>query len=263
MGSDESHFNISLFVRDKVTRLRQCPYTNHNLFEEKGEPPKRNRTEVLLASLTPYRWAKPAHKTCSNKHFSTWILQSLSSACSDIADIFHLCNHITATIEQNPFSFADQAGMHATGWQIAKAKRARYRVCFPAGWVLLYVRRNAGLLGTGVQDGHLDFHAAPELCFPAVMPWTSLSLSVASVRYAVLKLRSFGQPYVSTWRKTVDCTMMMWSLMSSDVGQTVTNCDQCVCMAQFCFTSTETGIRLIKTGIPGRPPRLSHSSWTP
>ena len=35
--------------------------TNHNLFEEKGEP-KLYRTEVLpLTSLTPYRWAKPAH----------------------------------------------------------------------------------------------------------------------------------------------------------------------------------------------------------
>ena len=31
MGSDESHFNVSLIVRDKVTRLS----TNHNLFEEK------------------------------------------------------------------------------------------------------------------------------------------------------------------------------------------------------------------------------------
>ena len=39
------------------------------------------------------------------------------------------------------------------------------------------------------------------------------------------------------------------------------NCDQCVCMVQCCFTSTET-IRLIRTGSPGRPPRLSHSSWT-
>ena len=35
--------------------------TNHNLFEEKGEP-KRYRTEVIpLTSLTPYRYAKPAH----------------------------------------------------------------------------------------------------------------------------------------------------------------------------------------------------------
>ena len=34
MGSDESHFNVSLIVRDKVTR--QCPETT--MFEEKGEP---------------------------------------------------------------------------------------------------------------------------------------------------------------------------------------------------------------------------------
>ena len=32
-------------------------------------------------------------------------------------------------------------------------------------------------------------------------------------------------------------------------------------MAQCCFTSTET-VRLIRTGSPGWPPRLSHSSWT-
>ena len=51
MGSDESHFNVLLIVRDKVTR--QCPQTT--TFEEKGEP-KRVRTEVLLlTSLTPYR----------------------------------------------------------------------------------------------------------------------------------------------------------------------------------------------------------------
>ena len=30
--------------------------------------------------------------------------------------------------------------------------------------VLLYVHRNLGLLGTGAQDVHLDFHTAPELC---------------------------------------------------------------------------------------------------
>ena len=45
MGSDESHFNVSLIVRDKFTR--QYPQTK----EEKGEP-KRIRTEVpLLTSL--------------------------------------------------------------------------------------------------------------------------------------------------------------------------------------------------------------------
>ena len=51
MGSDESHFNVSLIVRDKVTR--QCPQTT--TLQEKGEP-KRIRTEVpLLTSLMPYR----------------------------------------------------------------------------------------------------------------------------------------------------------------------------------------------------------------
>ena len=51
MGSDESHFNVSLTVKDKVTI--QCPQAT--TFEEKGEP-KRIRTEVpLLTSLTPYR----------------------------------------------------------------------------------------------------------------------------------------------------------------------------------------------------------------
>ena len=51
VGSDESHFNVLLIVRDQVTR--QCPQTT--TFEEKGEP-KRIRTKVpLLTSLTPYR----------------------------------------------------------------------------------------------------------------------------------------------------------------------------------------------------------------
>ena len=51
VGSDESHFNVSLIVRDKVTR--QCPQTA--TFEEKGEP-KRIRTEAPpLTSLMPYR----------------------------------------------------------------------------------------------------------------------------------------------------------------------------------------------------------------
>ena len=48
MGSNQSHFNVSLIVRDKVTR--QCSQTT--TFEEKGEP-KRYRTEVLR--LPAYR----------------------------------------------------------------------------------------------------------------------------------------------------------------------------------------------------------------
>ena len=52
MGSGESHFSVSIIVRDKVTR--QCPQTT--TFEEKDEP-KWNQAEAhLLTSLTPYRW---------------------------------------------------------------------------------------------------------------------------------------------------------------------------------------------------------------
>ena len=50
VGSDESRFNVSLIVRDKVTR--QCPQTT--TFEEKGKL-KQIQTELpLLTSLTRY-----------------------------------------------------------------------------------------------------------------------------------------------------------------------------------------------------------------
>ena len=52
MGSDESHFNVSVGSDGQSHRTVS---TNHNLSEEKGEP-KRYRPEVLpLTSLTPYR----------------------------------------------------------------------------------------------------------------------------------------------------------------------------------------------------------------
>ena len=52
MGSDESHFNVSV---GSDGQSHKTVSTNHNLFEEKRKP-KRYRTEVLpLTSLTPYR----------------------------------------------------------------------------------------------------------------------------------------------------------------------------------------------------------------
>ena len=52
MGSDESRFNVSV---GSDGQSHKTVSTNHNPFEEKGEP-KRYRTEVLpLTSLTPYR----------------------------------------------------------------------------------------------------------------------------------------------------------------------------------------------------------------
>ena len=52
MGSDDSHFNVSV---GSDGQSHKTVSTNHNLFEEKGEP-KRYRTVVLpLTTLTPYR----------------------------------------------------------------------------------------------------------------------------------------------------------------------------------------------------------------
>ena len=44
MGSDESHFDVSLIVRDKVTR--QCPQTT--TLEEKGEPKRFEPKSLCL-----------------------------------------------------------------------------------------------------------------------------------------------------------------------------------------------------------------------
>ena len=49
MGSDESHFNVSV---GSDGQSHKTVSTNHNLFEEKGEP-KRYRTEVLPLTALP------------------------------------------------------------------------------------------------------------------------------------------------------------------------------------------------------------------
>ena len=56
------------------------------------------------------------------------------------------------------------------------------------------------------------------------------------------------------WWSRASCLWMSVDILG-------TNCDQCLNMVQCCFTSTET-LKLIRTESPGRPPRLSHSSWT-
>ena len=63
-GNDESHFNVSVGSDGQSHRTVS---TNRNLFEEKGEPKPRYRTEVLpLTSLPPSgRWATPPHRTFS------------------------------------------------------------------------------------------------------------------------------------------------------------------------------------------------------
>ena len=65
MGSDESHFNVSV---GSDGQSHKTASTDHNLCEEKGEP-KRYRTEVLpLTSLTPY----PLGQTGSQPRMYFW-----------------------------------------------------------------------------------------------------------------------------------------------------------------------------------------------
>ena len=51
MGSDESHFNVSVGSDGQIHRTVS---TNHNLFEERGEPKWYQKEVLPLTSLTPY-----------------------------------------------------------------------------------------------------------------------------------------------------------------------------------------------------------------
>ena len=53
---------------------------------------------------------------------------------------------------------------------------------------------------------------------------------------------------------------LICQLTSEDIKHQLNNNNQCWSIVQCCLTSTET-VRLIGTESPGRPPRLSHSSW--
>ena len=87
MGSDESHFNVWLIVRDKVTR--QCAQTTSFLKR------KANQAEaLLLTSLTPYRWAKPAHWTMRRD------VMSLQTTVTDLGKR----GHYWVTAPENVFS---------------------------------------------------------------------------------------------------------------------------------------------------------------
>ena len=67
---------------------------------------------------------------------------------------------------------------------------------------------------------------------------------------------------VAAWSEYEGMMMMKWCLMSSDVSWHIRDklWPMRSTVQQF-FTSTETR-RLVRTDSPGRPPRLSHSSWT-
>ena len=80
MGSDESHSNVSLIVRDKVTR--QCPQTT--TFEEKGEPEQIQTKVPLLTNLT----ARPNQLTCRQVYFLPMAVFCSTCGSALLLDIF-------------------------------------------------------------------------------------------------------------------------------------------------------------------------------
>ena len=59
IGSDDNYFNVSLIVGSKVTKTVS---TDNNYWRERRVKAANRTVEIfLLTSLTPYRWAKPAH----------------------------------------------------------------------------------------------------------------------------------------------------------------------------------------------------------
>ena len=76
-------------------------FTDHNLFEEKGEL-KRIRTEVpLLTSLTPCRWAKPTHRTGIHDvelHVLGCRVDILGTNCDQCVSIVQCCFASTETV---------------------------------------------------------------------------------------------------------------------------------------------------------------------
>ena len=81
MGSDESHFNVSV---GSDGQNHKTVSTNHNLFEEKGEP-KQYRTEVLpLTSLTAR--LLPLGQT-----------GSLDTSCGHVTSHTYMARHVMQT----------------------------------------------------------------------------------------------------------------------------------------------------------------------
>ena len=106
MGNDESHFNISLFVRDKVQR--QCRQTT--TFEEKGEP-KLIRTEIplLTARLNSFLFL---FFLCSERTRRKAITAKLSDHYGRSLIVVE-CNTDKA---RRPSSVTDENGVVSAAW---------------------------------------------------------------------------------------------------------------------------------------------------
>ena len=114
--------------------------------------------------------------------------------------------------------------------------------------VLLYVRRD-----------HKDRELLAEVLLYVRRDHKDRELLAEVLLYVRRNRRLIREPRTSTLTFTQLLDDVELNVLGCRVDILGANCDQCMSMVQCSFTSTET-IRLIRTGSPRRPPRLSHSS---
>ena len=149
VGSDWNHcFNVSLPVRDKV--LRQCN-EQKKTFEEKGEP-KRNRTGVLV--LTSLTNALPLGQTGSQCVHRGFKLNQFYILGVQVQRCFTSTETILGSIRDGePRAATSTFTRHLNFDRRCSDRRSS-------------VQFNVALRSQRLiraQDGHLDFHTAPEL----------------------------------------------------------------------------------------------------
>ena len=88
MSSDESHFNVSLIVRDKVTR--QCPQTT--IFEEKGESRHRVFLYPALALEGPILLILHMHRERERERENEWMNELYFTRVVELAQGLFTCS---------------------------------------------------------------------------------------------------------------------------------------------------------------------------
>ena len=130
-----------------------------------------------------------------------------------------------------------QFSAQVTGVRTSGRRKLCLSWCIRSSSVLLYVHsdHNDYLGRGGAQDGHLDFHTAPEL-------WKRLPVQCSFPSTETIRFIRDGEPRTATSTFT--------QLLNSG--------------RDFQFSvpfRPQKPSGLLGTGSPGRPPRLSHSSW--
>ena len=138
MGSDESHFNVSLTVRDKVTR--QCPQTHSFRRERTAEAVSNRRPSAYQPTALPLgQIASPAHPSSS-------IIYTLASFRWEVIN-HSTCSVSAGRVGLEPYTPCQQRDLTAPGTGTTSGR--------PGTLSLKVLRQPEELewLGGGVEEG--------------------------------------------------------------------------------------------------------------